>query len=131
MIITASSCLIVVLAFWLPAGHAITGGEVTQPMLITFAVLFGFFSGSNISLTPICVGQLCQTQEYGRYYATVYTIVAVGSLTGLPIAGAVLSATGGEFWGVIVFCGMCYVFAFGAFAAARVRKCGWSLTAKW
>jgi len=131
MIITASSCLVVVLAFWLPAGRAITGGEVTQPMLITFAVLFGFFSGSNISLTPICVGQLCQTQEYGRYYATVYTIVAIGSLTGLPIAGAVLSATGGEFWGVIVFCGMCYVFAFAAFAAARVRKCGWSLTAKW
>lgn len=131
MLITSSACLIVVLAFWLPAGRSFGDGAVTQPLLITFAVFFGFFSGSNISITPICVGQLCEIQDYGRYYATVYTTVAIGSLTGLPIAGAIINACGGEFYGVVIFCGLCYVFAFLAFAAARVRKVGWSLTAKW
>jgi hypothetical protein len=47
-------------------------------LLVIYALLFGFSSGSNISLTPVCVGQLCKTENYGRYYATAYTIVSFG-----------------------------------------------------
>lgn len=131
MLVTSSACMVLVFAFWLPAGQPLTDGSVTKPLLITFAVFFGFFSGSNISLTPICVGQLCDVHEYGRYYATVYTIVSFGSLTSLPIAGSLISAAGGTYWGLIVFCGLCYVVAFSAFALARVRKVGLDPRAKW
>jgi len=48
------------LAVWLPAGGTTAG-------LVVFSVLFGFASGGNISLTPVCIGQLCATNEYGRY----------------------------------------------------------------
>ncbi|KAI9742281.1 MAG: hypothetical protein M1818_004181 [Claussenomyces sp. TS43310] len=92
-ILTLLLSVISVLAIWIPAGRSEAG-------LIVFALLLGFASGSNISLTPVCVGQLCETEEYGRYYATCYTVVSVGCLTGIPIAGEIISADHGEYWGL-------------------------------
>ena len=71
MIITIVLCIIFGLAVWLPAK-----GNVAA--LVIFALGFGFASGSNISLTPVCVGQLCDTEEYGKYYATAYSVVSFG-----------------------------------------------------
>lgn len=71
MILTVAMCLITTFALWLPAGDSVA-------MMCIYAVLFGFASGSNISLTPVCVGQLCRTENYGRYYATCYTVVSFG-----------------------------------------------------
>lgn len=71
LIATVALCLLCNACLWLPAGSSL-------PLLIVYAVLFGFSSGSNISLTPVCVGQLCKTENYGRYYATAYTIVSFG-----------------------------------------------------
>lgn len=94
-------------------------------LLVTYSALMGFASGSNISLTPVCVGMLCETEEYGRYYATCYTIVSFGTLTGVPIAGAIIEACGGDYWGVAVWTGLCYVLALVCFGAVRVAKVGW------
>lgn len=71
LILTVALCLICNLCFWLPAGDSL-------PLMIIYCVIFGFSSGSNISLTPVCIGQLCKTENYGRYYATAYTIVSFG-----------------------------------------------------
>lgn len=75
----------------------------------------------------MCVGQLCDTQEYGKYYATCYTIVSFGTLVGIPIAGALIQACDGAYWGVVVFAVLCYVAALVCFGAARVLGVGWSL----
>ena len=114
--------IVSVFAIWLPAGSSTAG-------LVIFVLLFGFASGSNISLTPVCIGQLCETRDYGRYYATCYTIVSLGCLTGIPIAGEILQICGGEYWGLIVFTGSCYVGALGAFVIARGLGGGWKLWA--
>ncbi|KUJ17280.1 MFS general substrate transporter [Mollisia scopiformis] len=116
--------IISIFAIWLPFG-------TTTPGIVVFAVLFGFSSGSNISLTPVCVGQLCKVEEYGRYYATCYTIVSFGCLTGVPIAGSIVQACGGSYWGLIVFTGGCYVGAFVAFAIARGLGGGWRVMMKY
>lgn len=71
MIATNVLCAIAMLAIWLPADGNLAA-------TIVFAVVFGFASGSNISLVPVCVGELCDTREYGRYYTTVYTVVSIG-----------------------------------------------------
>ncbi|KAI9731414.1 MAG: hypothetical protein M1835_003530, partial [Candelina submexicana] len=115
MVITVALCLITTLALWLPAGNSV-------PMLIVYAIIFGFASGSNISLTPVCVGQLCDTKEYGRYYATCYTIVSFSTLTGIPIAGQIVEAENGGYRGLILFTGMCYVGSLSSFLAARILK---------
>lgn len=71
VILTLALCLICTLAIWLPAATSI-------PLTITYAALFGFASGSNISLTPVCIGQLCSTQDYGKFYSMCYMIVSIG-----------------------------------------------------
>jgi MFS family permease len=120
MVITIAMCLVTTFAFWLPAGGSVA-------LIIVYAVLFGFASGTNISLTPVCVGQLCKTENYGRYYATCYTIVSFGTLTGIPIAGQILTVNGGRYYGLIIFTGMCYAGGLACFTAARVIGAGWKL----
>ncbi|EMC98719.1 hypothetical protein BAUCODRAFT_65822 [Baudoinia panamericana UAMH 10762] len=131
MVATVIGCMSSSLALWLPATVlAAENGSNNTTILglsIAYAVIMGFASGSNISLTPVCVGMLCDTEEYGRYYATCYTIVSFGTLTGVPIAGAIISACGGAYWGVATFTGLCYVCAGISFAAVRVMKVGWKL----
>ena len=65
MIITIAICMVSVLCLWLTASIS----ENLVPQLIVFALIFGFGSGSNISLVPVCVGQLCKTEVFGRWYA--------------------------------------------------------------
>ncbi|POS76983.1 major facilitator superfamily transporter [Diaporthe helianthi] len=114
IIFSIISCL----AIWLPAGSYIAG-------LILFAVTFGFASGSNISITPVCIGMLCKTQNYGRYYATCYTVVSFACLVGVPIGGNILTSNGGDYWGVIVFTGLVYLGALVSLYLAKVCKVGW------
>jgi MFS family permease len=69
MIMTLAWSLIVTFALWLPVGHHIV-------LFYIFAPLFGFGSGSIISMAPVCVGQLCQADEYGQFYGTSYCLVS-------------------------------------------------------
>ncbi|PSR88559.1 major facilitator superfamily domain-containing protein [Coniella lustricola] len=111
-------CLISCLAIWLPAGSYTAG-------LVIYALIFGFASGSNISITPVCVGRLCKTQQYGRYYATCYMVVSFATLVGVPIGGSILTSDRGNYWGMIVFTGCVYVAAFVSIAAAKWCIVGW------
>ncbi|KAH8880176.1 major facilitator superfamily transporter [Thozetella sp. PMI_491] len=107
---------------WLPAGD-------TTPGLIIFAIIFGFCSGSNISLVPVAISRLCKTQEYGRYYATTYTIVSTACLIGIPIGGKIITDNDGDYWGLIVTTGMFYVASLATFLAAKVSLVGWNVWA--
>ena len=71
LVLTILLCVVTILTLWLPAGHS-------KPLLIIFALSFGFASGSNLSLAPVCVGQLCKTENYGRYYASCWMVVSFG-----------------------------------------------------
>jgi len=126
MILTLLLCGLTTLSLWLPAALLPSSSSAIKPLVIVYAALFGFASGSNISLTPVCVGQLCKTTEYGRYYATCYTAVSFGTLTGIPIAGALLQACSGGYLGVILFTGGCYVLSLVSFLLARHEKVGWA-----
>jgi MFS family permease len=129
MILLLILCGFAAMGLWLPT-TLIHTPSIVRSMTISFALLFGFASGANISLTPVCVGQLCKTDEYGRYYATCYTLVSFGTLTGIPIAGMLLKACGGGYLGVIIFTSACYVFATLAFIAGRAAEVGWGLKGK-
>jgi MFS family permease len=134
MIAALAVCSATSLTFWLPATilRPSTSSEATiiKALSIIYAVTFGFASGSNISLTPVCVGQLCDTSQYGRYYATCYTIVSFSTLTGIPIAGSLIQAAGGAYWGVVVWTIICYVVASGCFVWGRALRVGWKLGEK-
>lgn len=71
--ISAMILLTIVLIFvlWYPFGRFVG-------VLYPFAFLFGFGTGSIISLTPVCVGQICKTEEFGKWFGTCYFVVSFG-----------------------------------------------------
>ncbi|KAG7105398.1 MFS transporter asaE like protein [Verticillium longisporum] len=80
------------LAIWLPAGSSMPG-------IVMFSVVFGFGSGNNISISPVCIGRLCETSEYGRYYATAFTSLPWPAWWAFPLEVR-LSEQQGEITGV-------------------------------
>ncbi|EOA91455.1 hypothetical protein ACJQWK_04119 [Exserohilum turcicum] len=134
MIAALAVCSATSLVFWLPASlltpTSASAAAAIKGLSIVYAVIFGFASGSNISLTPVCVGQLCDTNVYGRYYATCYTVVSFSTLTGIPIAGAIIQATGGHYWGVVIWTAVCYILASCCLVWSRALQVGWKLGVK-
>ncbi|KAH6662204.1 riboflavin transporter MCH5 [Plectosphaerella plurivora] len=110
------------LAVWLPFGGTTAG-------IVVFVLGWGFASGNNISISPVCIGRLCRTENYGRYYATTYTMVSFACLIGIPIGGEVLSANGGDYKGLIIMTGVIYVGSAAALWGAKVVCVGWKLLA--
>ncbi|OLN82437.1 putative transporter MCH4-like protein 10 [Colletotrichum chlorophyti] len=125
ILITIALCFITIFGLWLPSANS-------QSMLLAFVAIFGFASGSNLGLVPVCLGQLCDAREYGRFLSTAMMMASFGTLSSLPIAGAILEGNkNGQDWnGLILFSGASYVLAFVCYAAVRVMAVGWKLTAK-
>lgn len=139
MIIMVFFCTSTSAGLWLPAAifsdKALTDGAMDHAstmsgLTISYAVLMGIASGSNISLAPVCVSRLCDTRQYGEYYGMCYTVVAFGTLTSVPIAGAIIGSNK-AYWAGALFCSLCYLCAFVSFIAIRVSKVGWKWTAKY
>ncbi|CAI7589507.1 unnamed protein product [Penicillium crustosum] len=123
MVLTSLICSILTLVLWLRAGNNLAA-------IICYAVLFGFWSGAAISLTPVCISQVCATKDYGKRNGTTFTIVSIGTLVGIPIAGAIQERSDGEYGGLIVFGGVLYLSTTMAFILARGICVGWSLKTK-
>ncbi|PVH72048.1 MFS monocarboxylate transporter-like protein [Cadophora sp. DSE1049] len=92
-------------------------------VLVAFTVVFGVFSGTAYSLTPVCVAQLCKTENYATRYGTAYGIVSFATLIGNPIAGAILGK-GKNYKALIVFCGGVYAASTVLFVLARAKGGG-------
>ncbi len=122
IIITIALSAATVLGVWLPAGDS-------RAWLIAFAVLFGFASGSNLGLISVCIGQLCEPQNYGAFFSTAMMVASFGTLSSLPIGGALLGVGQGEanWFAVILFSGSSYIFALICYIAARVLAVGWDV----
>lgn len=121
IIVTISLCCATVLGLWLPAGGS-------QSLTISFAVLFGFASGSNLGLVPVCLGQLCDPREFARYMTTANFLASFGTLTSPPIGGALLGVEGDKGWmALILFSGLSYGIAFVCYLSARVLAVGWKV----
>ncbi|KAE8141019.1 major facilitator superfamily domain-containing protein [Aspergillus pseudotamarii] len=120
MIVSLSLCTVFVLCFWLP--DIVISDLDNAALFIVCIILFGFCSGSSTSLTPICLGQLCDTHDYGRYYASCFTVVSFGVLASIPIAGIL---------GAALFAGLSYVASLLCFLWVRIKVKGWDWRVNW
>ena len=78
------SC-ISILCLWLPFDY-----HPSNAGLIVFAVAYGFFSGAFVSIMMPCCGKSGTIETLGRQIGTYQGVIAVSTLTGLPIMGAIL-----------------------------------------
>ena len=108
---TIISCItftiIIIFAAWFPFEHSLAA-------LYVFVSFFGFGTGSFVSLGPVCLGQICRTEEFGRWYGSAYFVVSFAyvlhfpakktrirldidsTLINIPIGGAMLQAIGSK-----------------------------------
>lgn len=116
MIVTAVVCAILIFCTWLPP----TALQVaSEPAFTAFAVLFGFWCGAAISLTPVCIAQVSKVEEIGKRVGTTFSISSIGALIGVPIGGAIVDASDGGYTNLVIFSGVFYVLALAGFLAAR------------
>ncbi|OJJ06557.1 hypothetical protein ASPVEDRAFT_87855 [Aspergillus versicolor CBS 583.65] len=110
--ITSIFCL----ALWVP-------GQ-SQEALFAFAVMYGLFSGSFISLAPTLVAQISDIREIGIRQGTCFVFQSFGALTGSPIAGAITARQNGSFLGLQLFCGFSLFTSMAVYIVARVVLVG-------
>lgn len=110
--------LLLMLIIWLPFGHT------NLAALYVFAALFGFGTGSWMALTPACIGQLCEAEQFGRFYGTCYFVGSLAALVCIPISGQLVEQAGGP---RIMVGFMCAVLAagMGTFMLSRWACLGW------
>jgi MFS family permease len=125
MIITTFICSVFIFALWLPS-------QSNQVAIVAFAVLFGFSSGTAISLSPVCIAQISKTEDFGKRYGITYFFVSIGTLVAIPIAGEVLNiqtSTMGQddYTGLIILCGLVYLCACVFFILSRGVNVGWRM----
>jgi MFS family permease len=91
----------------------------TLPGLYVFAALFGFSSGSILSLAPALIGQICRVEDIGRCTGTAFFILSFGDLFGIPIGGAITNAkTRASFNNMVYFVSTCSTLGtIGSFSA--------------
>ncbi|PYI06402.1 MFS general substrate transporter [Aspergillus sclerotiicarbonarius CBS 121057] len=117
LITTALLTSILVLAFWIPS-H-------TNPTLITFSALFGFTSGTLVSLIPAIVAQVTpDIRSIGVRNGANFFVISLAALTGNPIAGVLVQRDGGGYRSLQVFCGVVMLVGSGFFGGAWLGGVG-------
>ncbi|GME68758.1 unnamed protein product [[Candida] boidinii] len=117
-------CFISLFAIWLPAN-----GD--KGVTIAFSMVFGFASGSNISLVPVCIGQLCSVADYGKYYTAGMAVASLGALISNPICGKIVQSSPQNTYNyLIIFTGCLYVISSLSFLITRVVKVGYKINTK-
>ncbi|KAI9923759.1 hypothetical protein MW887_008386 [Aspergillus wentii] len=67
MTLTLFMCFALTLAIWLTADMI---SPDSLAAIICYAVMFGFWSGASISLAPVCISHVYETQDYGKRIGT-------------------------------------------------------------
>ena len=98
---------------------------------IAFVILFGFFSGAYVSLTPALMAQISPPSEIGYRTGLLYLGGSFGGLFTSPIAGAILAEDGGNYLGLKIFSGVFSIAGTCLFVLVRARKTEGRLTAKY
>lgn len=120
MIVSSVISTIMILSLWMFA-------ENNLAILVTFTVFFGTFSGTAYSLTPVCIAQICQQENYATRYGTAYGLVSFATLIGNPLAGAILGPEK-NYKALVGLCGAAYGTSAVLFVLARGKGGGWKLT---
>ena len=98
--------------------------------IIVFALLFGFFSGTFVSLPPTAIVTLSpHLGLVGTRMGMTFTIASFGLLVGTPVSGAILDSTG-KWIGLQAMAGSTLCIATALLLAARIYKAGVKIKAK-
>ncbi|KAK2836955.1 hypothetical protein FQN49_006553 [Arthroderma sp. PD_2] len=123
VIIMSFFSVIVVFAIWIPS-------RGTAPDVI-FAILFGFASGSLVSLPPSLIAHISDVRKIGVRSGTMFATVSMAVLLGNPIGGSLVpDVVHGDYWKMQVFSGSMLLAGSMFFVFTRVRLAGTAIMKK-
>ncbi|KUI73762.1 Riboflavin transporter MCH5 [Cytospora mali] len=100
----------------------------THGSLYGFALAYGFVASAIQSLFAVSLAALTDDlSQLGTRMGMVFSLVAFASLTGSPIAGAIVQASGGSYLPAQMWAASSMLLGAGALAAARLYRTGWVL----
>lgn len=115
---TAASVAIVLYA-WPAVAHA-------AGPLYAFAAVYGLVASAIQSLFAVSLAALTtDLSQLGTRMGMVFSVVAFASLTGSPVAGAIVQASGGSYLGAQLWAASSMLLGAAALVVARVSKVGW------
>ncbi|KAL3421605.1 major facilitator superfamily transporter [Phlyctema vagabunda] len=128
MIAMCTFSALVLVVLWLP-GTLLAPGSVA--VYVLFSLLYGFASGAFVGLVPALLGQISpDITKIGVRQGVLFSCISIATLTGSPIAGAILSRQHGTYWGLQVFAGAMMVASTVLLIAARVVLVGYKVKVK-
>ncbi|CAI7678931.1 unnamed protein product [Penicillium pancosmium] len=84
-------------------------------------MLYGFASGAFVGMVPALLSQISpDVTKIGVRQGVLFTCISIASLTGSPIAGAILNSQSGTYWGLQVFAGAMMTAGVLFFVAGRM-----------
>ncbi|KAJ2963679.1 hypothetical protein NQ176_g10843 [Zarea fungicola] len=123
MLILSALLSAVLLLGWI----GVTGAST----LYVFVVFYGIFAASTQSMFPATLASISTNLDtMGTRLGMVLTIVSFASLTGPPIAGALLAKAKGDYIFVQLFAGLCMMAGTATLMVGRVYKYGVGLRVK-
>ncbi|KAK3843930.1 MAG: major facilitator superfamily domain-containing protein [Linnemannia gamsii] len=87
LLISSLCACLSILVVWMLAGTSVV-------MMTIFCIIYGFFSGSFVAIVPTVAAHLCGTR-LASMTGIVYGGIAVGTLVGSPVGGALLDLSQG------------------------------------
>jgi MFS family permease len=113
---------LVVLALGIPASN--------NAAFIVLAAIYGFASGAFVSLAPAQIAKISKVEEISIRVGVIFATGAFGGLVGNPIAGAIVDANGGQYWGLNVFAGVMLTAGALMFTLTRFYVADWKVFVK-
>lgn len=106
-------------------------GISDTPSMWVFSALYGFFAAGIQSLFPAALSTLTtDLKKAGIRFGMVLSIVGLASLTGSPIAGALVQVGGGNYLYAQLFAALSMMVGTSTLVAARISRTGMVLRKK-
>ncbi|XBW36822.1 hypothetical protein QEN19_002401 [Hanseniaspora menglaensis] len=100
-------------------------------LMYLFSILWGFCYGGSMSLFPSVCGLVSKYYDFGKKYSTIYFIVGIGFLAGIPVSGVIIgSAKKLNFEYFNAFCSALMLLAILCFILLKVIYLQTNLTYK-
>ncbi|KFZ01043.1 hypothetical protein V500_00904 [Pseudogymnoascus sp. VKM F-4518 (FW-2643)] len=128
MIAMCTFSALVLLVMWLP-GTLLAPGSAA--VYVVLSLLYGFASGAFVGMVPALLGQISpDITKIGVRQGVLFTCISLATLTGSPIAGAILIRQRETYWGLQVFAGVMMTGSVLFLIMARTTLVGFTLKAK-
>lgn len=103
-------------------------GVSTFSGLVVFVIIYGLINAGVQGIFLSSLSSLTtDLSKMGTRMGMVLTILAFSTLTGAPIAGALIDRAGGRFLGMQIFGGTVMLVGLAILVCARAAQTGWLL----